>query len=724
MKRATEVQKGFLVLVTAGLLFCSVFSRAQQQSRRADVDYTADVVYPVKIGLDSSVVCLVGNVMLHHNGAVLTCDSAVRYSPDYFEFFHRVVVNKDSIYVYGDKADYNGLINTARIYAPIIKVVDGDITMYTYRFAFDTERNAGEFGGGATVLRGTERLESQRGYYYADTKEVVCVDEVEIETEEYLMKSDSVCYNMDTEMARFFDNTYIWNRKGEILSATSGIYEKPEAVYHFTSDAYILTDKQEMWSDTLDYRSRERIAVMRNDIQVNDDEHESQAFGDYGHYWGGDFEHGRLTRLPSVIGYDRQNEDTVYMRSDTITIHSVDKSFFDAYLVQPEDDKSEEDNGEVLLDDSAAVSRRPAGEERAATVATPSNADAKKRKRAEKEARKSRKKGRNQAVEEPAASADRADDTPVTVADGGLKVTVPDSVAVVLEMRAVPAVDSVAELLQPIPAQRPVAVDSTGRALLAMETAKKADDGEAKPERIVRAYRNVKIAGRDYQAVCDSVVAMTIDSTAHMYIDPVLWSGANQISSQVVDIYSVNRQIERAEFTGSPMMVSEVDDTHYNQVAGKVIIAYFRDNKIFRTDVNANARTLYYHQEKGKRGLSGFTVSECANITFRIVDNQVRQIAYFGKHNFAMYPMDKIPETQPQFLDGFRWEGSRRPTVEEIFDRQIRPSRRREYETMDKPRFSITERIDRHREELIRSGSWQDRNDQLSEEVLDYIRSL
>ncbi len=43
---------------------------------------------------------------------------------------------------------------------------------------------------------------------------------------------------------------------------------------------------------------------------------------------------------------------------------------------------------------------------------------------------------------------------------------------------------------------------------------------------------------------------------------------------------------------------------------------------------------------------------------------------------------------------------------------------------MDKPRFSITERIDRHREELIRSGSWQDRNDQLSEEVLDYIRSL
>ncbi len=32
--------------------------------------------------------------------------------------YRNVVVNKDSTFIYGDKADYNGLLNEARIYSP------------------------------------------------------------------------------------------------------------------------------------------------------------------------------------------------------------------------------------------------------------------------------------------------------------------------------------------------------------------------------------------------------------------------------------------------------------------------------------------------------------------------------------------------------------------------------------------------------------------------------
>lgn len=52
--------------------------------------------------------CLVGNFAAHHNGAVITCDSAVRYNDMLIECFGHVLINKNTTYVYGDRADYNG----------------------------------------------------------------------------------------------------------------------------------------------------------------------------------------------------------------------------------------------------------------------------------------------------------------------------------------------------------------------------------------------------------------------------------------------------------------------------------------------------------------------------------------------------------------------------------------------------------------------------------------
>ena len=65
----------------------------------------------------------------------------------------------------------------------------------------------------------------------------------------------------------------------------------------------------------------------------------------------------------------------------------------------------------------------------------------------------------------------------------------------------------------------------------------------------------------------------------------MLWNENNQITSDVMDIFTENQQLTRAEFIGSPMMVSQLDTTHYNQVAGKTMTAYFFNNQIYRNDV-------------------------------------------------------------------------------------------------------------------------------------------
>ena len=219
--------------------------------------------------------------------------------------------------------------------------------------------------------------------------------------------------------------------------------------------------------------------------------------------------------------------------------------------------------------------------------------------------------------------------------------------------------------------------------------------------RLMKGFRNVRIFRSDFQAVCDSMTAISTDSTIHLYINPVLWNQGNQITSDVMDIFTENQQITRAEFIGTPMMVSQLDTVHYNQVAGKQMTAWFRDNQIYRNDVNGNAQTIYYMQDGEPPQITGMGVIESGDCSFYIEDKQVVQITYRTEPVYNFYPMDDIPPTQDLYLKGFKWEGARRPVQADVFDRRIRPSQRKERTRLRHPDFPIMMRIEEHKKRLI-----------------------
>ena len=227
--------------------------------------------------------------------------------------------------------------------------------------------------------------------------------------------------------------------------------------------------------------------------------------------------------------------------------------------------------------------------------------------------------------------------------------------------------------------------------------------------------------------MCDSLVAFSADSTIHMYVDPVLWSEQNQITSQVVDIFTKNQTIDKAVFTGEPLMCSEVEpERYYNQVKGKVMEAYFRKGEIYKMDVNGNGQTYYFMEDGDSTDcyVNGFLVAECADITFHFIDRQLDQIVYKGKPSYTIYPMDKIPETQPLVMKGFRWEAVRRPAKQDVFDRSVKPSQRERYESMPKPAYPIPGAIDEARKRLSSEG-WNDRTERrITPEAEEFVRSL
>lgn len=344
------------------------------------IDIKANLVYPHKVNDSLSVLCLVGDFAAQHNGAVITADSAVRYNDDRLECFGNVLINKNTTYVYADRADYDGERNIAALFAPLVKVVDQDMTMYTYNFEFNTLDNVGRYWGGGLMRRvASEKggkkggrksdqesglkddlMVANRGYFFADNEEIVGVDGVEASGEGYLLKGDSIIYNTANEQIRFYDQTNIWSNQEDYIYGDLGRYDKLEERYDIEKNGYMLRPEQEMWSDTMRYFSARNIAILYQNIQLDDTKNKSIAYGDYGQYWGDD-ERILLTRNPTLVNYNEEatKSDPFYLRGDTIMLlsyalgtgpmvgdgDSFDTSMFDeldSYATKGDDEALEE----------------------------------------------------------------------------------------------------------------------------------------------------------------------------------------------------------------------------------------------------------------------------------------------------------------------------------------------------------------------------------------------
>ncbi len=785
---------------------------------RKPVDIASRLMRPVQVG-DSSVMAMVGEVMLYHNGTLITCDSLLRYSDQLVECFGNVLINQDSIYVYGDRAIYNGTTNVAEIFAPLIKLIDGTATVYTYNFKFNTKDNIGEYYGGCTMVQGENRMESDRGYYYADSHVMIGVDNVELRNEEYMLRSDSVGYNFDTEIASFFSRSTIWNYKNEILSADEGDYYYNEERYRFRGNAYLLSPEYEVWADSLDYEQLNENAELWNNVQIRNDEEQTIVFGDYVRYLGADGE-ALLTDNPSMLSFQTENADTVYMRSDSIFIYTLDSLGY--YKLNRPDSTELAEIERIRLEEAernnARAERGGRGTQGAATIANDEStttevvgADAEdaagvvageEEVATDMAAETAEVAETDVAVEEIPTNLDSelpdvVEQLPSDVVDG-TDEELPTTEQVEILTAGPPDGEAPAEVLEPSdvvaePAEQTeqtelTAIDATPTEELA-ETLVEATPSEATPadgtpavepsaeelaetpvetadtellsaeelavnspeptateepiadgsaseensaeetpdeertDRILIAYPRVKMYSLDAQMVCDSLIAFTVDSTAQLHIEPIMWNEQNQINGQRVDVYTKNQELDYAVFSGEPfpMMISEVDTARYNQVTGKTIETYFVDGDINRVDIAGNAQTYYYVVDDSDGAIQGFLDGECASITFNIEGRTVKTIVWRQDPVYVIYPITQIPPDVAQRFEHFKWQPELRPTLEDVFNRTINDSEREYYEALPQPDFSITRGIDSYRRLLVERGVWVDRNDEITDRNREFI---
>lgn len=629
------------------------------------VDYYGDLMTQRQ---GDTVLYLIDHVVFHHNGTYIQCDSAKRYDDYRIECFGNVLINKDSTYIYGDRASYDGHTDLASVHSPLLKLVNGEATMWVFNHMdFNTRTNIGTYDEGAVIFLRDNRMESDRGIFNGDSSTVTFVGHVALRNDNYKIRTDSVSYDLDNEVVTFLSKAYIWDKERDFLTSDRGTYVRGTETYHFTRAAYVMTPDQEFWADTMDYESAMRRVVMRRNIQILDTAQRAIGLGDFGFY-NDSLKNGMLTDAPAVILYETEegrSEDAA--ESDSVSAGG------DSVRMESES-----------LPDSVFA--------RADTILFESYPP-----------------GRSKPQPKPTAKATAAG------SDSASSVTVADSAAVFNTAGA----DSVArgvDSLAMVEAVDSMRVDSVR---IDSVPAPKKDS----LERIIRGRHNVKLWRSDVQGVADSLTAYTVDSMAVFFGRPLIWNESSQLAADRIDLYSRNGELDYAEFIGSPFLTQQVEqaDTLFNQASGRLLQAWFRDNEMQRTIMTGNVRNNYYMGDEGLPP-DKFAVISCASLTIDFEDQEPIWMNWGGKTDWTIYPMDKIPAGTQQRLPGFSWEPERKPRDRyDITHREVRPSVRRTTEGYALPVFPIEERFEQVYKSLVEGKTWRDRMELLDESRVEKL---
>jgi len=104
----------------------------------------------------------------------------------------------------------------------------------------------------------------------------------------------------------------------------------------------------------------------------------------------------------------------------------------------------------------------------------------------------------------------------------------------------------------------------------------------------------------------------------------------------------------------------------YNQLSGREMIAWLKNNELIHVDLLGNAWTILYPEEeenkdslisKKRMGLNRIFASE---LKVYLDSGEVTGITYFDKPDGIFFPMDQIKPDE-QFIKNFVWNAALRP---------------------------------------------------------------
>lgn len=559
---------------------------------------------------DREIQKLSGNVRMRQEDIVVYCDTAIIDMDDAILIGNVVIVQGDSVKIFADSTHYRADTKIADLYGQVV-LENGKQQLFTKKLRYNAATKVAEYHTGATMSNGKSQLTSRHGYYHVNEKEVFFKGEVLATDPEFTMRTDTMAFNSETQVVRFVAPTLISQRTSKIYTE-GGFYDIENNFAEFDLNPQYDKEGQRGRAKKMRYNGTTKIYTLEGDAYIDE----------------------------PAKGQETQADVIFYMSEEDKTILKGNAHFKDS---------TRDIRGAEIRYDSRNKNYQLMGRGRVVDGANIVEAD----------------------------SLDFNDALGNGLAVGSVEWVDTSSNVTVLAYRM--DYNKKSDYLFAYGGYgtgaggRPMMKSLIDRDTLYMaaDTLTSFKPDSASDTRLLLAHRDVRIFKSDLQAVCDSLKFSSADSIFWFYKIkdlPVIWSDTSQFSGDTIRMLLKNKKLDRIWLRQNALVVNSEEGKLFNQIKGRYITAFFRDNEAREMLVEGNAQAVYYALDD-KRAYIGVNETACSEMRLYFGNNKVESIKFYQEPTGKFIPI-KTAGKETKKLDGFFWDKKRRPrSIQDLLKR-------------------------------------------------------
>lgn len=548
------------------------------------------------------------------------CDSAYKdNTTNNFEAFGDVKISQqDGTHGSSDYLRYTAGTKMAFMRGNVI-LVDGNNYLKCEELNYDLGTKTGEYFKGGTLQSDSTTVKSNTGIYNTRSKDARFKGNVIVTDAKYNIKSKDLGYNTETKVETFYDSSVVTSDTGKsVLMTTRGTYDSKHVIARFIGPSSVWNDGQYIKGDSLNYNKLTGYGLAIGNVVSIDTGHHSTLYCQRAEF----FRKQRILWATIRPVLQQVNgKDTLYMRADT---------FYSAPMVMQVENRKPK-----VESDSAGNSKNeiPNSKSEKDSVA-------------------------NSGFRIP--NSNKRDTTWLVPA---YKYRIPDFMNDTSKRKPV---------IQYKPgANTEISGTKSRKSKVKVPKLRTADTSAADTSApmFFLGYNHVLIFSDSLQGKCDSVCYTRSDSTIRMINTPIVWAHRSQITGDTILLYLDSNQLRKMYVPNNAFLVSQTGPDKaklFDQVQGKTLTGYFKDNNITKMVVYPNAQCIYYSKDDSSAYL-GVDEATSTRMVILFADQKITNISFYQDIHQAMTPLEKadLPNMK---LSRFKWLIDQRPkTKEELF---------------------------------------------------------
>lgn len=268
------------------------------------------------------------NVKAMHDGMTLFTDSASFDTRNNIFVAHRNVkiLITDTTTLYGETAIYDGTTRIADVWGDTVTLIDGRTVLKSDLLSYDRNTSTASYFHWGHTVQGSAEMDSQKGYYHSDTRDLYLFDDVVLRDSSSLLETDTLLYNTQTCLAIFISPTYIYSDSSTVYSE-DGTYNTDTREACSYKATRLTNCEKRLTADTLFFNGNTEYGEAFGNVVIVDTLNNVVCAGRVG-ITNQEEHYSFVTDSALIIYIDKG--DSLFMHGDTIYAYNNDDRQFEA----------------------------------------------------------------------------------------------------------------------------------------------------------------------------------------------------------------------------------------------------------------------------------------------------------------------------------------------------------------------------------------------------------